>query len=377
MNQEEVRRYTERYFAAFSAHVLESHPAYFTVKLPEIVDKDIGNRPFYWSWVEKMNIPPQPLTLTFCFAPEQMPEGKRCEYLHFGSSRLAQIFRSARNHGRYVCLYEQAAAPTAARSARRRASAPLVPWLNVNLKISFVCDKKRDVLLSYGVNLHQPAIVHNFYPSLRTLPLGPAIPDYFYTLDRQLSLEQAAALVEREVNRFIARQDQRWAEEACARLQEEISILTAYYDNLAESDRPADEQPDDTSTEQQQAEQAAESAAPPAREAHSPLPPAAAPALLPANEQSHQAAQPAVPAAVAAPAAAGSILAFLRQHTIPETPTEEIDQSNWQQSTPAEEKARRIAELKWQYEPRIEVSVINAGLFYLARTPAGGSAAKQ
>ncbi|MCK9907258.1 YqhG family protein, partial [Frankia sp. Cpl3] len=83
--------------------------------------------------------------------------------------------------------------------------------------------------LYLGVNMHQPRVVHDFYPFLQRLSLSPSIPDYFYTLDRRISLQQALAYVEQEAERVIARQDQRWAEEAINRLEEELAILEAYY----------------------------------------------------------------------------------------------------------------------------------------------------
>ncbi|UFJ42947.1 YqhG family protein [Brevibacillus humidisoli] len=370
MNQEEVRRFTERYFAAFSSHVMESHPAYFTVKLPKIVDKDIGNRPFYWSWVEKMNIPPQPMIITFTFEPDQKPEGFRSEYLHFGSGRLDQIFQSARRHGRFVCLFEQADTRLSGRRGAERRSAPLVPWLNLNIKISFVCDKKRDVLLSFGVNLHQSRISCNFYSFVCSLNLGPSIPDYFYTLDRQLSLDQAMAMVEQEVEQVIEQQDNRWAEEARERLAEEIAILSAYYDEMTtSSENDADQQSDEGDYGGEPTLSDSKSSTPSSQRG-SERPQSAAEQLPLEQPQSEQSAPESLDTYRAN---GGRILDFLRQYTIPETPKEEIDQSNWQQSTPQEEKERRIAELKWQYEPRIEVSLINGGLFYLYSTPPVGA----
>src|SRR4051812_23298746 len=106
MNQTEIRTYVERYFDAFQSPIVESNPAYFSVQLPIEVDKDLGNRPFYWTYVEKIGIEHNPLTLTFIFDPEQVPDGIRGENLIFGSRRLHQIFDSAKKHGKYVRLYE-------------------------------------------------------------------------------------------------------------------------------------------------------------------------------------------------------------------------------------------------------------------------------
>lgn len=360
MNQADVRRYVERYLDAFSSHISESHPAYLTVKLPVEVDKDIGNRPFYWSWVERMNIPPQPMVLTFVFDPERVPEGVRGEHLHFGAGRLHQIFQSACKHGRFVCLYEER--PKPADPASRR-SAALTPWLCLNVKVSFVCDKKRDLLLSLGINLYQPRLVHGFYPFLRRLKLAPSIPSYHYLLERRISLEDAAAMAEQEVRRGIDGEDPAWAEQARERLREELEILEEYYRHLpreeAEGGEPKDRDQDADTDEPDVTAQPAGEVVPLPLAGRAPDPPALSSDSVPSPPPTLEEVR----------ASGGRILDFLRLNGIPETPGEAADAGEWKSSTPEEEKARRIAELKWQYEPRIDVRVINGGLFYLFNQP--------
>lgn len=353
MQQQQVRQFVERYLATFSAHIVESHPDYLTVKLPVEVDKDIGNRPFYWSWVEKMNLPYQPLVLTFAFQPDRIPEGLRAEHLHLGASRMQQIFESTKKHGRFLCMYETATGALQQRGQHR--STALVPWLGLNLKISLLCDKKRDILLYLGINLHDPRVVHDFTSFLFRLPLTPAIPDYYYTLDRRITIQQALEMAEQEVTGVLNREDQQWAQEARARLKEEWSILEAYYNELAlreqqtEHSKPEDQTAGEELPEEDHAQE------------HVSEPPVMA--------------QP-TPAVVEEPqsldefrSTGGRILDFLRANGIQVTPREEINQQEWRKSTPDEERQRRLEELSWQYEPRIEVQFINGGLFYLHSKP--------
>lgn len=355
MQQQQVRQFIERYLATFSSHIVETHPDYLTVKLPVEVDKDIGNRPFYWSWVEKMNLAYQPLVLTFAFNPDRMPDGVRAEHMHLGAARMQQIFDSTKKHGRFLCMYEQS--PLALGGSGKRRSAPLVPWLALNLKLSLLCDKKRDILLYLGINLHNPRIVHDFTSFLFQLPLTPAIPDYFYTLDRRISIEQALEMAKKEVSSVLEKEDQKWAEEARERLTEELAILAAYYEELARREPPAE---DDASKESAEEEDEA-----------------------PTQEVTVENNVPAVHAVSLANSvveqpqtldeyrsSGGRILDFLRANGIQTTPREQIEQGEWQKSTPEEERKRRMDELKWQYEPRIEVQLINGGLFYLYSAPA-------
>lgn len=376
MQQEQVRQFVERYLGIFSAHVMEAHPDYLTVKLPVEVDKDIGNRPFYWSWVEKMNLPYQPLVLTFAFHPERIPQGMRAEYLHLGASRMQQIFTSAKKHGRFVCMYEQI--PGFEPHSGRRRSAPLVPWLGLNLKVSLLCDKKRDILLSLGINLHEPKVVRNFAPFLFRLPLSPSIPDYYYTLDRRITLQQAQTIAEQEVTHLLQQEDQQWAKAARARLEEEQAILEAYYKELAlreeQSETAAAEATKSTETaametekgEPENAETSAPRLSPPVPQAKS-APADGRNAPSPGDEAVEDQA-----ALDEHRASGGRILDFLRANGIQTTPREEIDQQEWKSSTPAEERQRRMDELRWQYEPRIEVEMINGGLFFLHSVPGIG-----
>ncbi|CAI8844364.1 transposase [Brevibacillus sp. IT-7CA2] len=353
MQQQQVRQFVERYLATFSAHIVESHPDYFTVKLPVEVDKDIGNRPFYWSWVDKMNLAYQPLVLTFAFHPDCTPEGLRSEHLHLGATRMQQIFASTKKHGSFVCMYEQQGGLLG--NAGKRRSTPLVPWLGMNLKVSLLCDKRRDILLYLGINLHQPRLVTDFTSFLFSLSLTPAIPDYYYTLDRKVTIQEALQMAQQEVEHTLEQEDQHWAEEARTRLSEEMAILEAYYEELARREPENEQTNADESGEE--AEQL---------EAQSSL----------EQEALHSEPDLAGPTPVEQPisfdeyrASGGRILDFLRANGIQTTSREEINQAEWKKSTPDEERQRRKDELAWQYEPRIEVSFINGGLFYLSSVP--------
>lgn len=358
MNQQEVRSFVENYAAAFQAHIMESHPDFLTVTLTEEMDKDIGNRPFYWSWVEKMNLPVQPLTLTFYFNKENMPNGMKTEHLHFGSARLQQIFLSARKHGRFVCLYEKK--PTLSGLSPARRSTPLTPWLNLNVKVSFICDKRRDFLLHLGINLHRPMVVSDFYSFLCSLSLTPAIPDYFYTLERTVTVNDAVQLANQRVMTFIEVQDHTWADLARERLQEEVNILQAYYEQLSFEQKEEDEEAatDENATEESLDSQT-NAATASAKVEESPIEHAApvTDAPSPSTEVQEHLRN------------GGRLLDFLRMNGIQSTPKEQIQLGEWKKSTPQEEKKRRIDEMTWQYAPRIEISLVNGGIFYLHSVP--------
>lgn len=266
MNQQEVRTFLERYFDAHQTLYTERHPAYFEVELPVKVDKDLGNRPFYWTYVEQLSLPPQPMKMTFVFDRQAAPADIRGEDITFGSPRLQQFFASAERHGRYVRLYEQTSGPSGRQTA-------LVPWLGVNYKVSFICDRKKDMLFSLGLNLIHGYIEENFYTRIEQTAMQPALPAYAYTMRPIYGLESAKTRLELYVSERIGAEDPSWADCARERLTAELEIAEQFYTREAESEEA--------------------------------------------------------------------------------------------RADDAQSKARRLEELRWQYEPRIEIAVINGGLFYM------------
>jgi hypothetical protein len=115
-------------------------------------------------------------------------------------------------------------APSANPFSRRYAT-----WLGVNYKISFVCDRKREELMSLGVHLSTGEIVGDFFPEVARRRLSPVMPPGTM-IGETISLERAASLLEKSVLGHLARQNHDWAEDARRRLAEEEARVGAYYD---------------------------------------------------------------------------------------------------------------------------------------------------
>lgn len=279
MNQDEIRTFAENYFRSFQSTFVEEHPAFFSVELPVEVDKDIGNRPFYWSYVEKMGITPNLITLNLIFDPANCPEGIRGEAMTFGSRRLLQLFGSSKKHGQFVRLYEEP------KQIQAKGSTPLAPWLCTNYKIEFVCDQKRDLLLSFGINLITGEILEDFHQKVKQLPLTPKLPDYSFTMQPIFGIDSAVTKLETFIQALLSKEDTKWAQLAKERLEEEKVYVESYYQEEAS-----------------------------------------------------------------------------RQHSTEED-AEKLQERQKQLVT---EKETRMNELIWQFEPKIEVQLVNGGLFYLS-----------
>ena len=144
------------------------------VQLTIDLDKELMNRPFYWHYLEKTGGIPNPMKLTLITNPQAAPENLKGEVIHFGSPRLHQIFESTKNLSKYIRLYEN--------HQNHNRQTPLLPWLCMNVKISYQCDRKRDIFKSIGLQLINGKMVEDFHNRLLEVPLTPKIPDYSFTL---------------------------------------------------------------------------------------------------------------------------------------------------------------------------------------------------
>jgi len=74
MTTEEIRTFVLKYLDAEKCDILEKHPAYVTVKLSVSADKDLTHRPYYWGFVERTGVTPETMTCTYIFDPQAYRE---------------------------------------------------------------------------------------------------------------------------------------------------------------------------------------------------------------------------------------------------------------------------------------------------------------
>jgi hypothetical protein len=224
MDQVALRTFTERYLAINNCHILESTPSYLHTQLSVQADKDLVNRPFYWMYVERMNLPANPVQLSLVFDPEHPPEGRRSEHLFYGSPRFRQLLRSSQNQGRFVRLYQESA-------NRGHSSSPsigYIPWLSINFFVSYVCDQKRDRIASFGINLQTAEIQHNFYDQIQQMKWTHKLPERRYTNSPCMIIEEAVGELEYALTEELTTEEHQWAEEADKRLKAELAQLDTY-----------------------------------------------------------------------------------------------------------------------------------------------------
>jgi hypothetical protein len=195
------------------------------VQLTVELDKVLMNRPFYWHYLEKTGGTPNPMMLTLVTGQQPAPDGKG-EFIHFGSPRLHQIFASSKKLASFIRLYESV--------PQQGAQVPLIPWLCLNMKVTYQSDKKKDQVLSYGIQLVNGAIEEQFHSRLQRLLLTKRIPDFCYTLSPFIKPESAIKRIETTIQHQIDQEEHKWADEAVSRWKEDEDLLESFYEDVAQ-----------------------------------------------------------------------------------------------------------------------------------------------
>lgn len=227
MQQQHIHNFLERYFTANDSPILENKEGFLQVQLSVELDKALMNRPFYWHYLEKTGGVAQPMKMSCITDQSKVAADTNGEIIHFGSPRLHQIFQSTKELGGYIRLYENV-------QQTGQASFPLHPWFCINVKISFQCDRKKDVIVSLGLNLIHGQIVPNFFDKVVEKDLTPKIPDFCFTLTPLIKPQSGMLRLERVIRQFIEEQDQTWAEEAKKRWEEDLQLLNRFYEDTEE-----------------------------------------------------------------------------------------------------------------------------------------------
>jgi hypothetical protein len=227
MQQQEIHQFLERYFYANKCEIIENENSYMIVQLTVELDKELMNRPFYWHYLEKTGGVPNPMRLTLITDKQNAPKDIRGEVVHFGSPRLHQLFQSTRNLAGYIRLYENYQNPN-------MNNIPLRPWLGLNVRISYQCDRKRDVFKSFGLQLINGQIVENFHDLLLGLALTPRIPDYSFTLSPLIMPKSGILRIGNIIRKEINLENHDWADNARKRWQRDIELLEHFYEELDE-----------------------------------------------------------------------------------------------------------------------------------------------
>jgi hypothetical protein len=220
LNGLETQRYVRTFFEAVKAPILREEPYFLQVELPREIDKELSDRPYYWMWVDASGEDVENTVLNLAFDPDVAVDGlDTLELVAPGSFRLEKIFEATKKRGRFTLQYE-------------KTEGALHPLLVVNYKISFIADRCRDEIVSFGIDLTNGAILPHAFHTLAALPFEPEPPSTCTLLHPSLSVEEAWRILQSAVTTYISHSDQSWAAEAEKQLQREKKQLEDYYASL-------------------------------------------------------------------------------------------------------------------------------------------------
>jgi hypothetical protein len=304
VNALQIQRFVMRYLDAECCEIIEKHPAYVTVKLSPSADKDLTNRPYYWSFVERTGAVPETVTYTFVFDPEKANEllaagnspshgrgtvmpgaalsgGVQPGPARQGNSTAATLQQAQSGQpdtilGRYFGFVpttvtaripkdnvtygsrrlEQIFAAVKAKGkyvklfeeppqGQRSSSASLAydTWFHANYKVELACDMKRSEIHSLAIRLATGEIREQFHDLLIQKRLTPRLPANIHIIPDKMSLSHGAGVLERYLENKLKQYDHQWAEEAHDRLMEELARIRVYYEGLIKAVEP-DKQPE-------------------------------------------------------------------------------------------------------------------------------------
>lgn len=230
MTQQEIHQFLERFFQACDCEIVENNKGYIIVQLTVEMDKELMNRPFYWHYLEKTGGTPNPAKLTFITDPNAAPNNLKGELIHFGSPRLHQLFHCAKKLSGYIRLYEN-------KQGQANQHIPLKPWLSINIRISYQCDRKRDIFRSMGLQLINGQLVDDFQTIISNMSLSAKIPDFAFTLSPLIMPKSGIIRIENTIKKSLLDEDHTWAEEAKKRWQKDLKLLEHFYE---EEDKEAE-----------------------------------------------------------------------------------------------------------------------------------------
>ncbi len=222
-----LQDFCRRYFQATGTPILRDESEFLQVELPREIDKELTDRPYFWMWAEATGEEVPPTVLNIAFNAETEVEGiESAELVALGSFRLEKIFESAVKRGRFVRVY-QTDAPTHLR----------VPFLLTSLKISYIADRRKDEIRSYGVNLKSRQVIPGLYEEILDLPFSEELPAPFkvHALEGpflKASLQDGWRRIEQTAMEEIQKSDHSWAETAQERLAQEMEQLDTYYQSM-------------------------------------------------------------------------------------------------------------------------------------------------
>ncbi|WP_157967389.1 YqhG family protein [Paraliobacillus zengyii] len=215
---ENLHNFLHDFFIANQCTIKENSPGKLSIQLTDKMDEYIMNRPFYWQYIKKIGQKGEPGSITFLTDPSLEEQG--AEIIHFGSPRLQQIFRMLKTQGESVRLYQQ---------LNVQQQTALIPWLILNIKISYIGKQKREEIKSIGIHMINGAMIDNMMDTIKQFSWHTTIPDYCYNLSPLIRLNNSYQRIVHYLETDLLNKQHDWAIESWQFMQEEKKLLDYFY----------------------------------------------------------------------------------------------------------------------------------------------------
>ncbi|WP_028783194.1 YqhG family protein [Thalassobacillus devorans] len=220
-------QFIRSFFYEYECPIVSDENGRLVVQLTDKMDEALMNRPFYWHYIKKMGRQGDPMSLTLITNPELTEE--KGEYIHSGSPRLRQLYRYLLENCRYTKLYEAV--------QRFNQQSPLVPWLIVNIRVSYYGKQKKDEILSIGLNLIHGTMVSPIMEKLEKYQLETTISDYTFPMTPLIRIPSGYQRILSFIHDHIESTDRTWANKALETLEEEEQLLHAFFQKDDDEER--------------------------------------------------------------------------------------------------------------------------------------------
>jgi len=229
----ELHEFLTTYFIAQHCPIIDNQNGVLTVKLTEVMDRALMNRPFYWHYIKGTGNQGEPMQLSFITNPDN--RDKEGEWIHFGSPRLQQIIQHLKQNQKFIKVFQQISVTH---------NTPLYPWLLTNIKVRYEGKQNKDELFSIGLHLVNGTMKTDMMHLVQPIQFNNTIADYCYPISPLIKLHSGFSRIETVIDRYIHDQEHHWAEEAMDTLREEIDMVRHFYidkEDKTELDKEIDE----------------------------------------------------------------------------------------------------------------------------------------
>ncbi|GGM31668.1 hypothetical protein GCM10011351_17330 [Paraliobacillus quinghaiensis] len=206
------------FFKANHCDILENRGDKLSIQLTDKMDEYLLNRPFYWQYVKKLGLQGEPGKITLLTNP--LLDDEEGEPIHFGSPRLQQIFRLLDEEGKFVRLYQMVQVDQ---------QTALVPWLVLNIKVSFIGKQKKEAIKSIGINMINGGMINNIIDQLEKIQWDTKIPDFCYNLSPLIRLKSSYQRIIQLIEKELQETEHDWAIESWRHMEEEKKLLDYFY----------------------------------------------------------------------------------------------------------------------------------------------------